>query len=362
MLKNTFKACLANITVVVAVALLALGLGNFVLADQPVVDISSGTLEGSIYTIAKPENWQGSLLLIAHGLRPENADLSASLDLNRSVYAKLLDLNWMLASTSYRRNGLIIHDAVEDLENLRKHIIKTHGEPKRILIMGDSMGGAIGVLIAETLFEHYDGILAVGAALHVRDPEESLSPSYLPQIPLLFLSNQDELAEPEEYVSRTTRAQFPPALWKVARDGHVNVSDSEREAALLALNEYINSGHIEHNKDGTIAGQFQASTAEHTQAGASGEITQITDVFGNFFTSYVADDLGRLGVERESYFHLSFGEHTVRVYWGATYSDVSKGEWVAFISPEGNLMVARNMENACETINCKINDRVLLFP
>ena len=61
----------------------------------------------------------------------------------------LLDEGWLVATTSYRRNGPIVADAMADLDALRAHIAATLGEPQRVLLAGDSMGGLIVTLMAE---------------------------------------------------------------------------------------------------------------------------------------------------------------------------------------------------------------------
>jgi pimeloyl-ACP methyl ester carboxylesterase len=340
--------------------LITFSLVNLVVADDSSTEITSGTLSGSIYSIAKPDNWNKNLLIFAHGYRPAELPLSASIDPQQPMYSSLLASGWMVATTSYRRNGIIISDAIDDLEILRKHIVKLHGSPARILLMGDSMGGAIGTIMAESFADDYDGVLAVGAALRAGNADPGQSLNHNPLIPLIFLSNQDEVEGPAEYVQLASDSAIAPAVWTVARDGHVNVNDSEREAALVALLAFVENGDIERDKDGTIAMQFEGTAAQISDQGAQGEITDVTNAFGNFFSNYVANDLKRLGIERDSYFHLAAGEHELRVFWGATYGDVKEGEWVAFISPQGNLMFARNMQNACKTINCKENDQLML--
>ncbi len=331
-------------------------------AVEAPVEISTGTIEGAHYTIAKPSSWQGQLLIVAHGHRPEATELDGSLDIERPVYANLMAEGWMIAITSYRRNGIIVNDAVEDLDLLRHHIVQIYGQPARTLIMGDSMGGAIGALIAETRYRDYDGILAIGAALDVRDRHDPIALNHSPQIPILFLTNQSELQGPRDYVSRAASAPVAPALWRVSRDGHVNVNDAERLAALYALDQFVETGQIDRDKDSTIAGKFVQSSANFSTDGAHATITSISANYGNIFTGFVAQDLQRLGINSGSHFKLSLREKTVRVLWGINYGDVKQGDWVAFISAEGNLMIARNSLNACTAIGCKVGDQLFLYP
>ncbi len=249
--------------------------------------------------------------MIAHGLRPESAALDGSLDIERPAYANLLAKGWMLAISSYRRNGIIIKDAIEDLDLLRNHIVQIHGEPARTLVMGNSMGGAIGTLIAETHYADFDGILAIGAALGTGKQQEARGFNHSPRIPILFLTNQSELQGPQEYLQRAGIAPVAPALWRVNRDGHVNVNDAERLAALQALDQFVENGQIDRDKNGTIAGSFSASTAKFSTEGVIGVITSISANYGNIFTAFVAEDLQRLGIKRVA---ISISACATRLY------------------------------------------------
>lgn len=329
-------------------------------SDPPTAELKTGTINGALYTIANPPEWSGELLLVAHGLRQPNTPLSAGLNPNQQVYAQLLAQGWMIAVTSYRRNGFIVSDAIDDLGALRLHIEQTFGKPDRVFVMGNSMGGAIGTLIAETRYEYYDGVLAIGAALSIRDDHRPFAFNHQPQIPLLFLSNQSEIAGPRDYVRRASKAPVVPAVWKVSRDGHVNVNDSERLAALKALNHFIDSGEIERGKDGTVASNLNSS-AEFVGDTAINSIISISENHGNIFSGFVAADLQRLGISINSHFQLTLGTQTVRVFWGTNYHDVGRGEWVAFISADDSLMIARNTDNACATVSCKTGDPLILF-
>ncbi len=144
------------------------------------------------------------------------------------------------------------------------------------------------------------------------------------------------------------------------RDGHVNVNDSERLAALKALNHFIDSGEIERGKDGTVVSNLNSS-AEFVGDTAINSIISISENHGNIFSGFVAADLQRLGISINSHFQLTLGTQTVRVFWGTNYHDVGLGEWVAFISADDSLMIARNTDNACATVSCKTGDPLILF-
>lgn len=207
-----------------------------------------GKIGTALFRIAEPAAWNGDVLIYAHGLRVDPAPLSASFPTNDALFKALSAEGWLIAATSYRRNGYIIREGAADLDALRRHIIQTYGMPKRIFLEGTSMGGAIVTRMAETQEGDYTGALAVGAVLVLgQNPY-----NFAPKMPLLMLSNQSEFKEPLAYAAKAGQAPFPPARWIVKRDGHCNVTAEERLAALRALIRWSESGAIELERDGTV--------------------------------------------------------------------------------------------------------------
>ena len=233
--RTTFRGAVLNVVAMVAVLSLSLSLGaGEAAAMAGRVSIEKVNLDGA-----------QAKILFAHGYRRPDAPRTAPLRMK--LYRPLLAEGWMVASTAYRRNGLIVRDAVEDLDNLRDHIARKHGEPQRVIVQGHSMGGLIGALLAESSDAPYDGVLAVGAALELREDRNPMVPSCRTLVPLLFLSNRDEIDGPRNYLSCAARALNRweaelPILWAVDRDGHVNVTDGEIRRALEALMDWIENG------------------------------------------------------------------------------------------------------------------------
>ena len=155
----------------------------------PAFTLERGEIEGALFTLARPMFWNNRVLLLAHGYRAEDRPLVADLSPEQLAYRTLLEEGWMVAKTSYRRNGVIIKDALADLDALRAHIEKTYGPPERVIIEGESMGGLIATLMAERDPGDpapYAGAVAIGASLELRENGGSLGLSLTPKIPLLF--------------------------------------------------------------------------------------------------------------------------------------------------------------------------------
>jgi hypothetical protein len=317
------------------------------------VELHEGKLGQSLIRIAQPDNWTGNVLLLAHGYRPTEADMSADFSLDGHFYKSMLERGWLIAATSYRRNGFVLDDAVQDIELLRQEVSRRYQNKGLTLVSGNSMGGGIVTMIAESGNTNYDGALALGAYL-ARN-----SPTYQAKIPLLFVSNRSELEGPTEYVSKSAKAPVVPAVWSIDRDGHVNVGHEEWLVAIDGLLEFINTGKIENGKDNTIRSAV-TSKAAFTADGALTKVTGINASFGNLETEFTSEDLDAIDVKRGGSFWVSFNEKTFKVFYGTTYSDVSQGEWVAFITAEATLRIARNYESAAGALGCQIGDTIMI--
>lgn len=330
-------------------------------AIAPTHALGAGEIDGARYAIARPGAWNGRLLLHAHGYRMETAPLSATLNAADPAYGPWLEDGWIIATTSYRRNGLIIRDAIADLEALHDHIARTDGTPELVLLLGESMGGLIVTLLAEQPAGRYHGAVAVGAALDLREPEQPLVPSGTPTIPLLFLTNQSELAGPAAYVEAARATPKPPALWIIARDGHVNVNAAERTAAIQGVLEWITTGTIDRARNATID---VAVTADHgveiINGTAHGRVGSVTDGHGNLFTTFTLADFAQLGINRGDAFVFEAGGRTWSVTYGSDYRDVPVGEWVAFPRAEGVILIAINRGNAAATAAVRVGDPLLI--
>lgn len=332
--------------------------------------VERGAIGGAHYAVALPENWNGRLLLVAHGFRPEDQPLHAELHETKPPHSTLLADGWMVAITSYRRNGLILRDAIDDLAALREHIMLRHGAPTYTYLIGESMGGAIVTLIAEHFPDHFAGAVAIGAALEVREPPPTVGFTFQPKLPLLFLTNRSELNGPTRYVEAAAPAEKPPVLWPVARDGHVNVNSAEKLAALAALTRWVEQGVPPRSgEDGTRPPAPGPSRVTwNADVSAAGRVTEVHPVYGNLTLDFQPDDLARLGIEPNTWFALLVGGtpperadgRVIRVFCGATFASVKRGEWVAFADAEGWMTFAVNRGHAADLAGLRAGDGVTL--
>lgn len=319
--------------------------------------IEEGTIQEARFLIAIPEQWNGKLLLIGHGYVPLTQPLSADFSPEKKVYQDLLEDGWMVASTSYRRNGMIIKEAIKDLDQLYSHIVKTYGRPTMTLVQGSSMGGIIGTLIAENPRRRYQGVLNMGAALHVSDSSQLFKLNNKPKIPLLFLSNQSEYEAPKKYLDLSKEGAV--VLWKISRNGHVNINQEEQAQALQALEKMVEGKTVPLLKDGTV-NMDPGSTAEFRKEGAFSRIAWVDPVYGNLYTEFVPEDFWRLKIKKGEQFKISYNGQSHQVLYGTTYNDVPEGQWVAFLSGEGSFQISCNYCNAGKMLDYRKGDRIFI--
>ncbi len=333
------------------------------------IKLDTGEIAGARFTIARPAAWNHGLLLIAHGLRDQSAPLVADLNPRHLAYRTLLDEGWIVAKTSYRRNGLLLRDAIADLENLRAHIAQSYGEPQLTILEGDSMGGAIVTLMAEQFSDHYQGAVAVGAALQVREPGGTLAFNLQPRIPLVFLANQSELDGPRHYLAAPFDRPVRPVLLAVARDGHVNVNQRELLVAIRAVRTLIDGQPLALPRVAGAPGWFDATqppTPGPSQvrllndSGFAARVTEVSAIYGNVVLTAQPLDLAQAAIAPGTRFDLAVKDRTFRVVYGRDFSSVPRGQWVAFPDADGFLLLARHGDNAAATAGLAEGDVVVI--
>ncbi len=331
-------------------------LGTLILLLLPLLPLSAavtrGEIEGAKYMIATPEKWQGKLVLIAHGYRAERPELDGNFDATDGFATGLLAQGWAIASTSYRRNGWIVEDAILDLKGLRQRVEKEQGEVSRCVLIGSSMGGLIGTLIAEGAMEGVDGVVLVGAFLGDR-PSGGFyrTLTYLPKIPVLHLTNETELDHPRHY--RKEAGPEKTALWEIKRPGHCNVSEIERLKGVLAVSDWLDGKAIEKERDGTVPPPVRESTARMKGDDLAGKVTAVSELWGNLSTDFVAADLQTLGLKTGDTALLKNEEKILEANVVRYWSGVGEGKAAIYVTAAGWLGVVVNGGNAAEALGMK---------
>ncbi len=126
------------------------------LTETMVEDIDS---EGAIYRYEVPVDWNGDLVMYAHGFRGCEIDeesgalVPLTVD-NPPLRAYFLQRGYAWAASSYARNCYDVKDGVESTNRLARIFAEEVGAPERTLITGFSMGGHITGAAIE-LFPNY---------------------------------------------------------------------------------------------------------------------------------------------------------------------------------------------------------------
>jgi len=118
---------------------------------------------GALYALDVPEEWNGDLVLYAHGYVPpmlpvELQDVSGEPAENEFRDA-LLDLGYGVAYSSYSENGYAVKDGLTRTRQLRGLFASRVGKPDRTYVVGKSLGGLIGLMAAEKHPGLFDGAL-----------------------------------------------------------------------------------------------------------------------------------------------------------------------------------------------------------
>ncbi len=125
----------------------------------------SGEINGAPYRITVPPNWNGTLLVYAHGYR-DKADHPGEID-NRSVelapapalVPPLLAQGYALAGSAFKDNGWSIDDGIKDTKDLTVFFRENVARPDRTILWAISFGAFVGFKSMEQFDGIYDGVL-----------------------------------------------------------------------------------------------------------------------------------------------------------------------------------------------------------
>lgn len=131
--------------------------------QTPVAGCTDGTLQhGALYRLCFPADWNGDLVLYAHGYVAPQNQLALPDDVvgGQSISGTVTGLGYAFGTTSYRANGLVAPDAVDDLLELVDTVEHRYRpDPARTAIVGFSEGGLVATLAIEHHPDRFDGAL-----------------------------------------------------------------------------------------------------------------------------------------------------------------------------------------------------------
>lgn len=130
---------------------------------QAVTRVETGQLEGAPWRIDVPANWNGELVMYAHGFEPVGTPRPDPWPANPASEA-LVKAGYAVAQSGYGTQGWAVSRAIEDNERLRQHFLTQHPDTRRSWILGFSMGGAVALGTLERLPDHYSGGISMCGA------------------------------------------------------------------------------------------------------------------------------------------------------------------------------------------------------
>jgi pimeloyl-ACP methyl ester carboxylesterase len=122
-----------------------------------------GVHNGAGYRIEVPDDWNGDLVIWAHGFR-ESGGLELTVE-NHPAREFLVPNGYAWAASSYSRNDYDVTTGVQDSHALTKRFNGIVGNPDRVYFTGASMGGHITAVAIEQYPRTYDGALAICGVL-----------------------------------------------------------------------------------------------------------------------------------------------------------------------------------------------------
>lgn len=124
------------------------------------VETVQGEIAGAGFVGQKPDDWNGDLVVWAHGYRGEPEDGATRLYVDPPpVREWLLDQGYAWIASSYRRNSYDPGVGVLDTKNATRRAGQLWGQPDRTYLAGASMGGHVTAAAIETYPNLYDGAL-----------------------------------------------------------------------------------------------------------------------------------------------------------------------------------------------------------
>ncbi len=132
--------------------------------------VEGETGPGSLYAIYVPRQPNGDAVFYAHGIRDaykyvDRVPETTLVDLrDQDSFFALRDrlgaMGYTVAYSSFSVNGFAVKDGAQRTHQLRGLVAsELSGQPRRSFLVGHSLGGAIGVVLAEKYPDQYDGAL-----------------------------------------------------------------------------------------------------------------------------------------------------------------------------------------------------------
>ncbi len=115
-----------------------------------------GYVDGAVYRIDIPTNWNHSLVVFYHGyaLKPASFHIAERLTGQQEPF---FDRHYAIVQSAYSLTGWALQQAYPETEALRRYFIKKYGQPRDTFVAGSSMGGELVAITLELNPKPYAG-------------------------------------------------------------------------------------------------------------------------------------------------------------------------------------------------------------
>jgi hypothetical protein len=121
-----------------------------------------GVHTGAGFRAEVPDDWNGSLVVWAHGFRGTGLELTVD---NHPLRALLIPRGFAWAASSYSRNDYDVSSGVQTTHALVTRLNGLIGNPRRVYLTGASMGGHVTAVSIEQYPNTYDAALPICGVL-----------------------------------------------------------------------------------------------------------------------------------------------------------------------------------------------------
>jgi hypothetical protein len=183
---------------------------------------SWGVLHGAGYRIEVPDDWNGDLVMWAHGYRGTGPELTVDTP-PAGLRQYLVDEGYAWAASSYDQNGYDVVSGVRSTHRLVEHFDETVGEPDRRYLTGVSMGGHVTGVSIEKYPHEYDGAMPVCGVMGDRRLFDTFldynaAAQALTDTPPVYPAPADYVATTAAQMKTELGAPYPAVLTEAGED------------------------------------------------------------------------------------------------------------------------------------------------
>lgn len=155
-----------------------------------------GVRSGAGYRMEVPDDWNGDLVLYAHGFRGTGLELTVS---NPSIRQHLISEGYAWAASSYRANGYVPGVGAKDTHALIGEFRGRIANPDQVFITGHSMGGHVTGVAIEQWPRAFDGAVPMCGVMGDTELFDYFQDTYL--LAEHFAGNEPAIPTPDDYYS-----------------------------------------------------------------------------------------------------------------------------------------------------------------